>query len=180
MVRSACALRTVGHALDVGCGDGKNAAYLLRRGWLVDAYDISDLAVQACNRRLAEFSESRYRVWQSDCRVASVTPSSYDMVIAYGLYHCIGEDYLEQTHLRLASALKPGGLFVCAVFNDSLPLPVGHGTRDLVLRPRDHILKLVSDWAVVELEMGIIEEDHLPLIGRHRHGLTWAIFEKPR
>jgi len=33
-------------AIDVGCGTGRNAIYLARRGWQVDAVDISEVALE--------------------------------------------------------------------------------------------------------------------------------------
>ena len=36
---------TPGRALDVGCGEGADAIWLSRRGWMVTAIDISDVAV---------------------------------------------------------------------------------------------------------------------------------------
>ena len=34
-------------ALDIACGDGRNAAYLARLGFEVDAVDVSDVAIDA-------------------------------------------------------------------------------------------------------------------------------------
>src|SRR4051812_6953380 len=36
---------TPGRALDVGCGEGADAIWLARRGWMVTAIDVSDVAV---------------------------------------------------------------------------------------------------------------------------------------
>jgi SAM-dependent methyltransferase len=179
MVRKAHARSASGRALDAGCGDGKNAAFLLDRGWTVDAFDISELALQACKRRLAKFPADRYSLWRDDCRTITLGSNMYDMVVAYGLYHCINDRGLHEAHHRLTASLRPGGLFVYAAFNDALPMPMGHGTPGIVLRAKNHLPGLLSGWIPIELETGTIEEDHLPLIGRHHHSLTWAIFEKP-
>ena len=36
-----------GRALDVACGDGRNALYLAQLGYMVDAIDVSDVAIDA-------------------------------------------------------------------------------------------------------------------------------------
>lgn len=177
MVRQAVSSRAAGRALDAGCGDGKNALYLAQSGWQVDGFDVSDVALDACRRRLSPVSVS-CQIWQDDCRVARVTDDAYDMVVAYGLYHCLDDVGLEAAHARLVSSLKIGGLFVCAAFNNMLPLPANHGTGDLHLRSNDHLESLFAGWRLRNLEKGTIEEDHLPRVGFHRHSLTWAIYEK--
>ena len=178
MVRRAVSLRGAGRALDAGCGDGKNALFLSNLGWIVDGFDISRLAISACERRFSSIGQRANRIWNDDCRTVTIEPETYDMVVAYGLYHCLNDAELEATHRRLTAALKKGGLFVCATFNDMLPLPANHATGDLVLRPHDHVEALFKGWTPIELEKGVIEEDHLPLVGWHQNSLTWAIFEK--
>lgn len=178
MVSKAVTLRAAGRALDAGSGDGKNVAFLLAHGWTVDAFDISTLAVDACRRRLGAAHDGTCRIWRDDSSAVALDERAYDMVVAYGLYHCLDAAGLYETHQRLTSALKPGGLFVCAAFNDALPLPDEHATGSLFLRAKEHLSELFAGWTLVDQEMGMIEEDHLPLVGRHRHSLTWAIYGK--
>ncbi len=40
-------------AIDVGCGTGRNAIYLARRGWQVDAVDISEVALDLLTENAA-------------------------------------------------------------------------------------------------------------------------------
>jgi SAM-dependent methyltransferase len=178
MVRRAASLRETGRALDAGCGDGKNALFLSNLGWIVDGFDISRLAISACERRFASIGLRADRIWQDDSRSVAIEPESYDIVLAYGLYHCLDEAGLEATHRVLTNALKKGGLFVFATLNDMLPLPADHATGDLFLRPHDHVEALFEGWTPIELENGLIEENHLPLVSWHQHSLTWAIYEK--
>jgi SAM-dependent methyltransferase len=180
MVTKGASLRPPGRALDAGCGDGKNSLFLLRHGWSVDAFDISMPALTACRRRLDREHGESFRIWHDDCRTAALKAQCYDMVVAYGLYHCLDDRGLEETHSQLTAALKKGGLFICATFNNRLPLPSGHATGPLQLRPHDHVESLFPSWREIALEKGTIEEDHQPLVGPHRHSLTWAIYEKIR
>ena len=43
-----------GRALDVGCGSGRDAVFLAKRGWRVTAVDVVDDALAAARRRAAE------------------------------------------------------------------------------------------------------------------------------
>jgi SAM-dependent methyltransferase len=178
MVEHAVALRPPGKALDAGCGDGKNAAFLLANGWSVDAFDVSAIAIDACGRRLQENGQSLDRLWRADSQSVELDEKGYEMIVAYGLYHCLDDKALSRTHDQLVNALRPGGLFVCAAFNDRLPIPVDHKTGPLHLRSPDHLDGLFAGWTRIAHEIGEIEEDHLPVVGYHRHSLTWAIFEK--
>lgn len=180
MVKLAAESCSPGAALDLGCGDGKNMIYLVKRGWYVDGLDISPVAVEAANRRIAEGGlSSRARVWLQDAVGAHLEEGAYDLAISYGLYHCLSDDELSVVHAKVDRAVKPGGLLAFAAFNDELPIPEGHLTEGLHLRPRDHIFTLVPGWTVLAQEFGEIEESHPPLVDEHKHALTWALFRKP-
>jgi 2-polyprenyl-3-methyl-5-hydroxy-6-metoxy-1,4-benzoquinol methylase len=43
-----------GRALDVGCGSGRDAIYLAKRGWRVTAVDFVDKALATAKQRVAE------------------------------------------------------------------------------------------------------------------------------
>lgn len=179
MVVRATAGMAPGRALDAGCGDGKNAAHLIRHGWIVDAFDVSKLALASFERRMhAQGLKTVGNIWQDDLVSVSLDKDKYDLVVAYGVYHCLTDDVLPCVHTNLLRAVKVGGRFVFAAFNNQLPVPERHGTGDLSLRPRDHIPKIMDGWETEALEFGIIHEHHRPIISEHCHALTWGIFRK--
>jgi methylase of polypeptide subunit release factors len=51
-----------GRALDVGCGSGRDAVYLAKRGWRVTAVDSVDKALASAQRRAAEAGVEVQRV----------------------------------------------------------------------------------------------------------------------
>src|SRR3954466_14110312 len=74
-----------GRALDLACGEGRNAIWLAERGWTVTAVDFSDVAVE----------KGRSRNPDVDFRVADVLElepdeQAYDLVIVFYLQLQIG------------------------------------------------------------------------------------------
>ena len=69
VVRAAEAIAKPVRTLDLGCGDGKNMAYLERLGWTVDGVDLSPVACAEAARRRAESGAS----WQGRIICSDVT-----------------------------------------------------------------------------------------------------------
>jgi SAM-dependent methyltransferase len=121
-VRQQCQRLPAGHAVDLGCGEGRNALWLARLGWHVLGIDSSDVAIERA-RGLTEREPSEVAE-RLEWRVGDVTtdtgdPESADLVvICYVHLPPVG------THQLLVSAarsLRPGGHVVV----------VGHDARNL-------------------------------------------------
>ena len=180
MVVRAAAAMAPGRALDLGCGDGKNLVYLRSLGWWVDGVDVSALAIEAAERRIAASGvPGSGFLHRADVTAVDVELNAYDLVIAYGLYHCLSDEELVKAHGRAANALRRDGLFVFATFNDELQVPPNHETGCLYLRPTWHMGGLLAGWHERDHEHGRIEELHPPLVGMHQRSVTWGVFAKP-
>jgi SAM-dependent methyltransferase len=98
LVRHAGLLRGT-HALDLACGTGGNAVFLARRGFTVDALDISEVAVAA----LAGVPGIHARV--ADLELETLPAARYDVVLDV--------NYLQRDlFAAIAAALRPGGIAV--------------------------------------------------------------------
>jgi SAM-dependent methyltransferase len=109
-----------GTALEAGCGEGANAAWLARGGWRVTAVDISATAL----RRAREYAESlaadvasRIDWVEADLTAAPPDGKSFDLVTAHYVHPAGPFDELIR---RLADAVAPGGTL----------LVVGHDPAD--------------------------------------------------
>ena len=137
-----------GRALDLGCGEGRNALWLAERGWDVTAVDFSRVAIER-GRRWAE-----KRGVTVDFRAADVIdfepePGAYDLVIVV---------YLQLPHAEVrtvldhaSKALAPGGS-ILVVAHDLDNLERGHGgppTAD-VLYTADLVTGALEGLEVVE------------------------------
>ncbi|HEX7306798.1 class I SAM-dependent methyltransferase [Lentzea sp.] len=105
-------LLTPGRALDVGCGPGRNSAFLARNGFQVDAVDISATAVTWAAER-AEGLGVRFR--HGD---AFTTEGSYDLVYDSGCFHHLPPHRRVSYLALLDRVLEPGGHFALTCFTD--------------------------------------------------------------
>lgn len=167
-----------GRALDLGCGDGKNIVFLERGGWAVDGLDVSESALAGARRRLlAEGHELRGSLWRGNA--ATWRPSTtYDLILVYGLLHCLTDAEAVAACRTAKDALRPGGLLALASFDDRSPVPAGHRTGPLVLRSQAAIRRLVEGLVPVMWESGVIVESHPPLVPSHRHSMLWGLLRR--
>ncbi|MEV6713641.1 class I SAM-dependent methyltransferase [Lentzea sp. NPDC051208] len=99
-----------GRALDVGCGPGRNALFLTRNGFQVDAVDISATAIRWAEER-AEGLDIRFR--HGD---AFTSEGSYDLIYDSGCFHHLPPHRRVGYLALLDRALVPGGHFALTCF----------------------------------------------------------------
>jgi tellurite methyltransferase len=104
LVDNDALLGTGGCALDVACGDGRNALHLARLGFEVDAVDVSDVAIDALRAAAPERAPAvRARV--VDLEREPLPVAAYDVVLNF--------NYLQRDLFgALERALRPGGWLV--------------------------------------------------------------------
>lgn len=137
-----------GRALDLGCGEGRNALWLAERGWAVTAVDYSRVAAE---RGRGWARERRLSV---DFEVADVVdyspePRAYDLVILF--YLQLPHEEVRKVLARAVGALAAGGRLL-AVAHDLDNLDRGYGgppTAD-VLYTVDLVTLAIDDLEVVE------------------------------
>jgi SAM-dependent methyltransferase len=122
---------TPGRVLELGCGFGRNAAYLAELGCDVLAVDFSAEAIQRARKRARPVSGSvEYRC----CSIfeAQFTEDSYDLVYDSGCFHHVAphrrKNYVDLVH----AALKPGGSYGLVCFRPE----GGSGFTDLQVYQR--------------------------------------------
>jgi SAM-dependent methyltransferase len=102
-----------GRALELGCGNGRNAAFLARRGWRVDAVDLSSTALAWARERTAGLD---VRFQQCSVFDARVEPGAYDLVYDCGLFHHLPPHRRPDHRALVERALAPGGRFGLVCF----------------------------------------------------------------
>lgn len=112
-----------GRALDLACGEGRNAIWLATLGWSVVAVDFSEVAIER-GRRLA--AERGVDVdWQVE-DVLTWTPPAPDRDLVLLAYLQLPEEQMAQVLRHAAGALAPSGVLL-DVAHDRSNLDGGHG-----------------------------------------------------
>lgn len=104
-----------GRALDLGCGNGRNAIFLAGQGFLVDAVDFSEAAINWAAQRAQEAGVA-VSLLQISVFDLDVAPGSYSLVYDSGCFHHIAPHRRGAYVRKVASALAPGGWFGMACF----------------------------------------------------------------
>ena len=134
-----------GRALDLGCGEGRNALWLADRGWLVTGVDFAGVGL-ARAAQLAEQAEMASRVtWvQADVSDPSTWGASFDLVVVAYLHLVSGE---RRRVLRAAAqVLAPRGtLLVIAHDLSNLAQGVGGPQDPTVLFTPEDVVDDLAD-----------------------------------
>ena len=114
---------TPGRALDLACGEGRNAVWLAQRGWRVTGVDFSPVGL-AKGQRLAADSGVEVEWVVADVTEVELTPASFDLVIVF--YVQLPPPARAAMLHRAVRALGPGGRFVM-VAHDLTNIAEGYG-----------------------------------------------------
>ena len=99
-------LATPGTALDLACGEGRNAVWLAARGWHVTAVDFSDVAIERARQAAARRNVDIEWI-VADLAIYEPEKSAFDLVLI--AYLQLRADDLRAALTRAVSAVAPGG-----------------------------------------------------------------------
>lgn len=112
-----------GRALDLGCGEGRNAIWLAERGWQVSGVDFSKVGLDKARSLAAERGVEVTWV-RADLLDYQPEYGAFDLVIV--MYIQLPAAQLAAVMKRASAALAPGGTLL-VVGHDLLNLSEGHG-----------------------------------------------------
>ena len=101
--------------LEIGCGEGRDAGYLLRKGYDVLATDVSEEAVLYCRKQYPEY-EKQFQVL--DC-VTDKLDEQFDFIYAVALVHMLVlDDDRNRFYSFIRDHLKCGGIALIGTMGD--------------------------------------------------------------
>ena len=144
-----------GRALDLACGEGRNAVWLAGRGWEVTGVDFSPVALDKARGLMAEAGVDVTWV-EADLSTWEPPAGGFDLVVS--LYLHLPRDQRRLVNRRAAAALRPGGTYL-VVGHALANLDGGHGG------PQDPRVLYSPDDVVADLAglagVGVHKAEHV-------------------
>ncbi len=138
-----------GRAVDLACGEGRNAIWLAERGWTTTGVDFSHVGLekarQFATRRGAsvEWVEADLTEWKPE-------PGAYDLVLL--AYVQLPPAMRSQLHRKAFTAVAPGGRLL-VIAHDSTNLREGFGgpqSSEVLFAPDDVLADIAGEDFVTE------------------------------
>jgi radical SAM superfamily enzyme YgiQ (UPF0313 family) len=105
-----------GKILDIGCGGGKNSAYLKQEGYEAYGIDLADVAIKEARNKLK--SEN---FLQGDILNTNIPENFYDSAIDIGCFHMLDKNQTLEYPKKIKKLLKPNGRFLLRCFSENGP-----------------------------------------------------------
>ncbi|AEA27284.1 Methyltransferase type 11 [Pseudonocardia dioxanivorans CB1190] len=141
---------TPGTALDVGCGEGADVAWLAGRGWTVTGVEISRVALERAEAHAREAGLTGRTRWLHLDATREPVPGTFDLVSAHFVH--LPPGMRDDLHRRLAAATAPGGTLLVVAHH---PLDLDNGVprppvRELFFTADDVAAVLdPREWTIV-------------------------------
>lgn len=155
-----------GTVLDVGCGEGKNAIFLAQKGFVVDAFDISESGIEKL-KRLASKNHVKVSAWVQDLRNYHFD-KEYDVIISHGTLHFVAKQDWKNFILKAKKKTKSGGMHIIQIFTNKIPTSLDIAPFIKGLADEGELFKLYNDWEIIETKSYIFEDEH-PGVEKHFH-----------
>jgi tellurite methyltransferase len=150
-------------ALDLACGGGRNALYLAQLGYLVDAWDVSEVGLEflrhESERRASTGQPLAIQPRRVDLERSPLPPAAYDLIL--------DAHYLERALFpSMRHALRRGGLLIVNTFlwEPGRPLPAQLTNPSYALQPGE-LRAAFGDLEIVSL-VEDTESGHAQLVAR--------------
>jgi SAM-dependent methyltransferase len=124
-----------GRALDVGCGSGRDAVYLAKRGWQVTAVDSVEKAVASAKQRAVEEGVDVQWVAADVAQLGRLgLKPGYDLLYDFGCIHGLADAARQGAVAGLTQLAAPGATLLITAFKAGrrIALPRGMNQQDVV------------------------------------------------
>jgi len=112
-----------GRALDVGCGQGRNALYLSQHGFEVDAWDVNPSSSQKLEQIIQSEQIDNIQVQQRDLNADQSITGRYDFICCTVVMMFLEAQTVKPLIAQMQQATNVNGfnLIVCAMDTDDIP-----------------------------------------------------------
>lgn len=139
--------------LDIGCGEGKDAIFLAKNGYIVSAFDATDKGIEK-GKRLAEknnVSVDFFKANIEDFRLKE----NYDIILCTGVMHFVKPEFRNSIFENLKEHTNSHGLHVMNIFVEKPFVPVPDNKKNGVNRFRwksGELFLYYHDWFLHKID----------------------------
>ncbi len=161
--------------LDVGCGDGRHSLYLAALGFQVDAFDISENAIEKLNF-LKERNDLNINTYVCDVSEFEFR-YKYDLIIIHGVLQFIEREKQPKIIELLKNWTNKNGYHIVALFTDEEPVP--NDLKDVMIGvfKNEEIKDYYNDWQIKMFESKKFNDEHENGI-KHCHAMNKIVAKK--
>lgn len=171
--------------LDAGCGEGKNTTYITRQRQDAEvlAVDLSPSAISNARAWCRVDDRVQWLVADIENVAYNFPDDHFDVIIAYGLMHCLrGEPQIHRLIREHQRATAPGGIHVLVAFNSrNQDMALAHPGFDPMLLPHAQYLQVYEDagFDILQSSDQDLRESHPNNNIMHLHSMTRLIAQRP-
>ncbi len=169
-------------AIDIGCGQGRDALYLARRGIKVTAFDLEAIAVEQL-REIAERDALPLTALCQDIRTAELPPDFYDIGIARTIFDHLNKVDVPIAVKKLKATVRKDGHVFITVFTEEDP---GYHCKPGIMSEcsasikhyfeKGELREYFADWKIIFYSEHVKNDlTHGP---PHKHGVAKLIAKK--
>jgi SAM-dependent methyltransferase len=158
-----------GRALDVGCGSGRDAVYLAKRGWQVTAVDSVEKALASARQRAVEEGVEVQWVTGDVAELGRLgLQPGYDLLYDFGCIHGLSDAARQGAAVGLTQLAAPGAMLLITAFKAGrrIALPRGMNHQDVVA--------LLGDGWELEESRSVVTDD-MPAFLRRANPTVYSL-----
>ncbi len=132
-------------ALDLACGTGRNSVWLAKRGWRVDAIDLSPVALQILTEWVQDEEVStKVQTYLLDLEESLPEQTDYDLIVQ--------TNFLDRNLIRpLMDHLRPGGIFLVETYLQHPENERRDANPDFLLQPGE-LPRIFQEFEILAYE----------------------------
>ena len=148
-----------GHIGDIGCGPGRYAIEMLKRGYHVTLFDLSERALAFAQEKIVALNVAAEDLINGDARDLSMLDDAlFDGLLLMGpMYHVIEAADRQQVLTEVHRVLKPGGIALIAYLNSWGVMQIGLRDFPALYSDLDFMQQMLDSWSQEEPHNGFTE-----------------------
>ncbi|MFX1513888.1 MAG: class I SAM-dependent methyltransferase, partial [Promethearchaeota archaeon] len=160
--------------LDLGCGEGRDAVYFAKNGFMTVGLDLSHIGLEK-TKKYAEETGVKIKIIQADIETYKLT-EFYDVIYSSGSLHYIPPKQRREKLEHFKSQTTPPGIHAFLVLVEKPFIPKAPDAEEEILFKSGELMSYYWDWEIMFCKEYIIdcESSGIP----HKHAINEIIAKR--